>query len=577
MDRRRLSLEKDKTSDLSHMGRKPKESDKQIQHMHEAAIGAYHTFNYEKSLATYKELLGLSEITPDDRVKIATAAGASAFHLGRYHDALKYYTLADKALSNLAPGSLPDLEAEIICSKGETIYEIGNRKKSAEQFLTAINLWKEKKATDDILMRSLEGLGASYFHDGKYAEALPLYQELAWRDGNTLGNESLQYGWSLRILSDVYKALGEMDKRTACMERSAWIFRTWNKNKQLTEHSDLIGAKLSREELIKRLDERLVGSLKNDQNLSFIPEAAYTHVTDRGGSVPYDPVVRRKHMVPWERHRIVMTDPAGVQWTDPLVPMIGVIICVPGFGLQHNSFVEFGKRMAKVGYLVISYDVRGFGAYTALKARHHIDLLKTLDDLTTSATLLKKEFPTLPIFILGESMGGSVALQFVAYHGALVDGLIAAVPSAQRYGGWLASMKIGLDLLASPDQVANVKSYLVNRATTNSGLREKWENDPESRFTITSKELDAYQSFLKRNEECARMITKTPVIMFQGLNDLLIRPEGAIKLVREISSTDKDLILIGKSQHLLFEQGQFNDDIISQVTNWLRMHARSEK
>jgi len=551
----------------------------QIQHLHESAINAYHAFDYAKALKTYKELLGLASDGTDQHVKFATAAGASAFHLGRYHDALKYYSQAGNELSKLAAKSRPNYElyAEIICSKGETIYEIGDYKKSAAQFLIAIDLWKEKKASDDILMRSLEGLGASYFHAAQYAQALPVYQELAWRDGQTLGPESLQYGWSLRILSDVYKALGEESNRTACRERSTWIFRLWNKNKQLAEHSGLIGPKLTREELILKLDERLIGGLNCNQDLSFIKPAAYTHIPDRGGSVAYDPVARRKTMVPWERHRIVMSDPAGVQWTDPLVPMIGVIICVPGFGLQHGSFDEFGKRMAKVGYLVVSYDVRGFGAYTALKARHRIDLLRTLDDLTTSATLLNKEFPKLPIFILGESMGGSVALQFVAFHGDLVDGLIAAVPSAQRSDGWLADIKIGLDLLASPDQVANLESYLVNRVTTNDGLREKWEHDPESRFTITSAELDAYQSFLKRNDKCAKMITRTPVIIFQGLNDLLIRPEGAIKLVREITSPDKDLILIGKSQHLLFEQGQFNDDIISQVSNWMRMHARSEK
>ncbi|MBS1989276.1 MAG: alpha/beta fold hydrolase [Cyanobacteria bacterium SZAS LIN-2] len=545
-----------------------------VKSLHEAAIDAYHKYNYDLALKTYRELLKRSDLEAQERIRVTTAAGASAFHLSHYREALKYYDTAEKLLEKLPAGQMPRVRAEIVCSRAESTYEIGDHTKSAEQFLTAIELWKNKEATDDILMRSLEGLGASYFQDGKYKEALPVYQELAWRDGSTLGVESLQYGWSLRILSDVYRALGEKKETQACNDRSAWIFRNWNKNKELAQYSHLIGRELTRAQLESKLSELIVGKLDNGQDLSFIKPAALTHITDRGGSVPYDPVARRKTMVPWERHRIVMRDPAGIQWTNPLVKPQGIIVCVPGFGLQHGSFDDFGRRMADLGYLVISYDVRGFGAYTALKALHSIDLERTIDDLAVSADVLRREFPGLPVFILGESMGGSVALQFVAYHPELVNGLIAAVPSAQRTGGWLAAAKIELGMLTSKDRVANVESYIVNRATTNPYLREYWEHDPESRFTMTPAELNAYTSFLKRNDKCAAMITKTPVIMFQGLNDLLIRPEGSVKLIREITTHDKDLVLIGKSQHLLFEQGQFNDDIISQVTNWMKMHSR---
>lgn len=250
---------------------------------------------------------------------------------------------------------------------------------------------------------------------------------------------------------------------------------------------------------------------------------------------------------------------------------------MPGFGLHRRSFSALGTNLAHLGYLVLSYDVRGFGSYALLKARDSIDLFSTLDDLEANFKTIHLEHPGLPVFILGESMGGSVALQFTAYHPDLVAGLVASVPSASRYPQWKASTKVALELLTGNAEPIDVQNYIVNRATKDQDLKQNLEKDPDGRFAASPKEFLAFNKFVSRNSACARMIKDTPVLMFQGVRDLLIRPEGTIRLFKQIGSEDKDLILVGKSQHLLFEQGQFDNNTMQDLVDWLDSHLTSKQ
>ena len=115
--------------------------------------------------------------------------------------------------------------------------------------------------------------------------------------------------------------------------------------------------------------------------------------------------------------------------------------------------------------------------------------------------------------------------------------------------------------------------FVVRKATQQQDLRKAWEADPEARLTASARELVAFKKFVDRNPEYARKITKTPVLMFQGLQDLLIRPEGTISLFKEITSKDKDLVLFGNSEHLLLEEGQFNKGILADLLEWMKIHA----
>ncbi len=559
----------------------------------------YEQGNFGAALHAFKAAALDKSLSPLDRIKAQVATADSAYQCGEYLTALNMHKrnlAALKAVPQAEPIStsrkgktgsakallLPDqdreqLLAETYCDIGEALYELDKHDEAARYFALAIDCWKTGSGTQEVLLRSLEGMGASLIKDGFYAKALPLYQEVAFLDRLKYGAESIPYAWSLRVLNDIYLKLEDPVTARRCFERSVWNFRNanrerllpvWTKRLANTENPPCAA------DLDKLLSDRIFGSLGKISDVDFLRAGAYTGVTEYKQE-PSPPTLKGDTTcpdqgLPWSRQRIAVQEPASMFWVDPREKVQGFVVCIPGFGLHRGSFSDLGESLSSKGFVVASYDVRGFGAYTAMKARDRIDLEKSLEDLDDSIIQIRKDFSGVPVFVLGESMGGSLALQFCAKHPELVEGLIAAVPSEQRYRQWLTAGKVILGMLTGSRKQIDVGPVLVNRATQDEGLRQTWTSDPQSRFTATAKELYGFKRFVSRNRDLAKQVKTTPVLMFQGVHDLLIRPEGTISLFKAVASEDKDLMLVGKSEHLVFEEGQFDKALLVSICDWMK-------
>lgn len=574
------------------------------------ALAFYKDNHYHRAMRAFRLSLLDKNLSPETRLKATIADAECCYQTGDYGTAISalkkaQLLLANKDIGDISPTEIENLTSETLCDMGEMLYELDKHVESARNFKEAIERWKQGKATDEVLLRSLEGLGASYIKDDFYEKALPLYQEVAYIDRLRYGADGTPYGWSLRVLNDIYNKLKIPDLAQDCFRRSVWIFRNENKKRLMpiwTERLANTKHPMTQAELNAALTARCLGSLGEIPDIKFLKAGAYTGVTSykmeeavAGNTAKVDkeivpdraaaseseeviksapaPVIYRAESLPWARIRVAVHEPSSTIWTDPRQPTTGIVVCVPGFGLHRGSFSDLGESLSGKGFVVASYDVRGFGAYTALKARDRIDLEKSLDDLDDSIIQIRKDFENVPVFILGESMGGSIALQFVAQHPNLVEGLIASVPSEHRYRQWMTASKVALGVLTGSRKLIDVAPSLVNRATIKKDLRQTWSADPHSRFTATAKELMGFRRFLSRNEAFAKQLKSTPVIMYQGVHDLLIRPEGTISLFKAVASEDKDLVLIGKSEHLLFEEGQFNVTLLTSLCDWMRNHS----
>jgi len=62
------------------------------------------------------------------------------------------------------------------------------------------------------------------------------------------------------------------------------------------------------------------------------------------------------------------------------------------------------------------------------------------------------------------------------------------------------------------------------------------------------------------------------VIIFQGYSDELVKPLGTLALYQAIKTKDKDLVFIGHAEHLIFEEGQFDQDVVDGCLSWLDRH-----
>ena len=260
-------------------------------------------------------------------------------------------------------------------------------------------------------------------------------------------------------------------------------------------------------------------------------------------------------------------------WIDPLAKLKGVLLCVHGLGLHKGTYQQLGERMAPLGWGVYAVDVRGFGTFMEMPGERRVDFPGCLEDVRQALLFVHKTHPGVPVFLLGESMGGAIALRVTAMHPELVDGLISSVPGGDRFHQAGDAVKVGMKLLTGPNKTMDVTDIVVNRSTNKEELRQAWLKDPLARFSLTPVELIQFQHFMDDNSHWAKKITQTPVLMLQGDKDQLVKKQSNESIVNEIPSKDSVLVFVDTGEHLIVEEGQFTGYVIDTLCGWLNDHT----
>jgi acylglycerol lipase len=134
----------------------------------------------------------------------------------------------------------------------------------------------------------------------------------------------------------------------------------------------------------------------------------------------------------------------------PTGPVKAVILALHGVNDYSREFTAPGEAWAKQGIATYAYDQRGFGR-APLRGRW-AGVRRLDQDAALASRFLHLRYPGVPLYLLGDSMGGAVVITAVAgAAGAdrpLCDGIILAAPAVwgretmnvfQRAGLWIAN------------------------------------------------------------------------------------------------------------------------------------------
>ena len=108
-----------------------------------------------------------------------------------------------------------------------------------------------------------------------------------------------------------------------------------------------------------------------------------------------------------------------------------VILALHGFNDYSNAFDGPGKAWSKNGIATYAYDQRGFGAAPGRGLWPGRAALAA--DAATAAGILRRLYPQVPVYLLGESMGGAVAVVAMTGESGTpipdVDGVVLTAPA----------------------------------------------------------------------------------------------------------------------------------------------------
>lgn len=110
------------------------------------------------------------------------------------------------------------------------------------------------------------------------------------------------------------------------------------------------------------------------------------------------------------------------------------LLALHGFNDYSRSFEEPGKFWAEKGLITYAYDQRGFGEAPDHGLWAGTETL--VEDLRTAALLVGERHPGIPVYLVGESMGGAIALAALGTDDPpAAAGVVLAAPAVR---GWRA-------------------------------------------------------------------------------------------------------------------------------------------
>jgi alpha-beta hydrolase superfamily lysophospholipase len=247
-----------------------------------------------------------------------------------------------------------------------------------------------------------------------------------------------------------------------------------------------------------------------------------------------------------------------------------IILALHGFNDYSRAFEDPAAEWRKAGIATIAYDQRGFGAAPYRGRWAEGDRLAR--DAGVAARLLRARYPETPLFLLGESMGGAIALQLATRDPPPdVTGLILAAPAVRGRAalGPLASSTLWFFGHTLPWYRLTGEGLNIRPSDNLEALQELFD-DP---MVIKATRIDAIYGLVDLMDAAAAAAPKLtlPTLVLYGANEQVVSAEAARAFVETLPKPPAPIRLAVYPQgyHLLFRDRDAAT-VIADVAAWIQ-------
>jgi alpha-beta hydrolase superfamily lysophospholipase len=250
----------------------------------------------------------------------------------------------------------------------------------------------------------------------------------------------------------------------------------------------------------------------------------------------------------------------------PLGPPRAAVIALHGLGDHSGLYPMLPAAFLPLGFEIFAPDLRGNGRSPGQRA--YLDNWSELrEDLRRLIIRVRAERPAIPLFLLGNSLGGLVVLDYVLHHPEGVRGAIAV--SAP-----LGNLGVPRPLLA----LGRVLSRWWPRFSLNTGMDlSGLARDPEVAERVRQDPLFHRKGTARLSTEVTATIERVqagapafpvPLLLLHGGADRMVPPDGSRRFVEATGQPDRRLIEYPEGYHaLLADIG--GDRVLGDIAEWM--------
>ena len=245
-----------------------------------------------------------------------------------------------------------------------------------------------------------------------------------------------------------------------------------------------------------------------------------------------------------------------------------IIILVHGYGEHSGRYEHTASDLARAGFEVHAYDQQGHGRSGG--TRCHVRRFEhLLDDLEGFVATVRAERASLPVAVVGHSMGGLVVAAYASQRNPKVAGVVASAALlsmhedlsrarviAVRGLKWLAprlSLASQLDPKALSRDPEVVRAYL---------------EDPLVQRKITASLASEMLSAMKRTAAAAAAV-RVPMLLLHGEDDRICPVAGSRNFFEQLKVTQREFHTYPGLRHEIFNEPE-RAAVLSDLIGWIR-------
>ena len=252
------------------------------------------------------------------------------------------------------------------------------------------------------------------------------------------------------------------------------------------------------------------------------------------------------------------------------------VVCLHGAGGHGEYFSMIADILLPDGAAVFVADYRGHGMSGGRRGDYP-SFQCLLEDSREVVEEARRRLPGIPVFILGESMGGAVAVNFAAQFPRLISGMVLFAPALlfRKSVPWPQILLLPYYLLSA--LISPGRPVINTKGREEEGIKNPLHVAYDKSCPLHLKDISP-RYFLQLTKymetglkECPAKIA-APVLLFQGEADAGIDPAGARLFMERLASRDRELVMYPKGFHALLTDPDA-PDIASRLAAWVASHT----
>ncbi|MGB5439321.1 MAG: lysophospholipase [Gammaproteobacteria bacterium] len=248
-----------------------------------------------------------------------------------------------------------------------------------------------------------------------------------------------------------------------------------------------------------------------------------------------------------------------------------VVLALHGFNDYRNAFADVAPALTAAGIQLYAYDQRGFGETHERGIWPGSERLQM--DAAVASKLLCLRHPGVPLFLLGESMGGAIAMliQENAAPGC-IDGLVLVAPAVWGWRSMPLYQQAALWLAAHtwPEKTLTGEGLDIRASDNIEMLRAQGRNP----LVIKETRIDSMYGLaaLMESAQLASSQLGMPALILYGERDEIIPAQPLCEMLANLPRQQPRnwrLALYPQGYHMLTRDLQAST-VLADIVEWLR-------